>query len=342
VSANKQTQERGGQPKNDKSANIFFIRWIYQLIERWKTNPKAYGILFALFVLFISQGIFQAYAFMTDHYVFASPLLSFFLFAIAIPLVYLPVRDFSSSGKSDREKTERLIEERTQELNFRIEYFTKEIDKLYLAQCETGAVPVGTDNLFKYLIACVDKFVDEAQQVLTSRAKSYYIFGTMSIIAAVGALVYAGLLAYESLSSIDQPLRPGSLAVYHPTQYVVMRIFSALAVATAIYAIVKTTLSYGISFFHEGTRLLDRRHALRFGRLYMYLKREKFEFEELEEAFQWHMDAQTIFQSISASKITDGVFNQLIKSISDAAEAISKVKKLASPSVESSKKDSPE
>lgn len=301
-----------------------------RIIEKWKSDPKKYALILAFSILLLSQVFFLVYTKITGYEVVGSTLISISFFAIVIPLAFLPLRDFSTTPKVFDEKFKKLVIDRTDELNFRMQHFTNEIKGFYDKQIDNNKLPEGADALSKYLIACVDKFVDEAQQVLTARAKSYYVFGTMAIIAAVGTLIYAGLLAYESLLTIEIPLRAYSLAYQHPTQYVIMRIFSALAVATAVYAIVKTALSYGISFFHEGTRLLDRRHALRFGRLYMYLKRENYNFEELEEAFQWHMDAQTIFQTISASNITESVFHNLIKNISEAADTISKVKKTAS------------
>jgi hypothetical protein len=134
------------------------------------------------------------------------------------------------------------------------------------------------------------------------------------------------VLAYNALGQATLLLHP----IQNPTHFVIMRIFGALAFAAAAYAIVKTLISYGSSFFHEGTRLLDRRHALRFGRLYMYMKGEKYDFEELEEAFQWHMESQTIFQAISPSKITDSTISQLLKTVSDTAGAVAKIKSKSS------------
>jgi|GEM_PF-3444694 len=115
------------------------------------------------------------------------------------------------------------------------------------------------------------------------------------------------------------------------THFVVMRVFSALAVSAAVYAIVKALISLGSSFLHEATRLLDRRHALRFGRLYMYLRTEDFDFKEMEDAFQWHRDSSTVFQEISGAAITDSTLSQMLRTIGETAESISKVKAAIDP-----------
>ncbi len=175
----------------------------------------------------------------------------------------------------------------------------------------------------RYLLASVDKFVDEAQGILTIRAATYHVFGATSFVASLAVLHLAGLLAWDALHDIPIAFLVGGANVTH---YLIFRIFSSLAVAAAVYAVVKGLISYGASFFHEATRLLDRRHALRFGRLYMYLKQEKFSFEEMEGAFQWHRESQTVFQGISPAQITDSSLNQALRTITQTAEAITKVK----------------
>jgi hypothetical protein len=181
------------------------------------------------------------------------------------------------------------------------------------------------DAEVRYLLASLDKFVDEAQGVLTQRAGVYHTFGAVSFVGAIAVLHIAGALAWATFRGITMDLGD------NPTQFIILRIFAALAVATAIYAIVKSLISFGKSFFHEATRLLDRRHALRFGRLYMYLKRENFDFNELEGAFQWHRESQTIFQEISEGQITESLLNQILRTISSTAETVTKVKGAASP-----------
>lgn len=247
--------------------------------------------------------------------------IAFWFSAAIAPIAFLPIRGLLFATPT--------YDERSMDLRLRINELKNTVDRM---KADSGYLnverfPICNDKI-KYLMACVDKFVDEAQQVLSTRAHAFYVFGTCAILGAIGILHYVGILAYDAFHQYDMLLEPR----HNATQYIVIRIFTSLAFAAAIYAIVKTLIYYGSSFFHEGTRLLDRRHALRFGRLYMYLKGSDYDFVELEGAFQWHMESQTIFQNISATKITDNTFNQLIKSMSDLAGAVSKLKTTGSSS----------
>ena len=49
--------------------------------------------------------------------------------------------------------------------------------------------------------------------------------------------------------------------------------------------------------------MFHRRHALRFGRLYVYLIEGKVNFKDLEEAFKWNIDFTTAFKDIKADKM---------------------------------------
>lgn len=54
------------------------------------------------------------------------------------------------------------------------------------------------------------------------------------------------------------------------------------------------------SCFHEATILYNRRHALRFGRLFVYLKMsgDMFDLKELETAFKWTDEYSTAFKEL--------------------------------------------
>jgi hypothetical protein len=169
-----------------------------------------------------------------------------------------------------------------------------------------------------YLLACVDKFAQEAHEVLTSKAKAYFIGGISCLVATLGTLHLAGLLAMNTYQITFASLNNSKW----PTHFVVIRVFSSLALAAAVYAVVKTFLSYSSAFFHEATRLLDRRHALRFGRLYMYLRREEYSFEQMEKTFEWHRETRTVFQGISATKIADSTLNQAMKTVAELSRAM--------------------
>jgi hypothetical protein len=246
----------------------------------------------------------------------APSIVRFWSMAAIVPLTFLPITGLFSFFSTPPKRVQDLIR--------RIVLFTKGLSELSSTQyaIQDQNVPIINDSV-KYTLACVDKFVDEAQSILTTRAHTNYVFGTCSITVALGSLHYIAFLALSSLKETSEILVK---TIPNPNQFVIIRVFGALAFAAAAYAIVKTLISYGSSFFHEATRLLERRHALRFGRLYMYMKGEDYDFKELEGAFQWHMESNTVFQDISASKITDSTLNQLLKTVSEMANAAAKIK----------------
>lgn len=77
-----------------------------------------------------------------------------------------------------------------------------------------------------------------------------------------------------------------------------LRLFQASAFATFVLLGAYVLHAFSRAFFHEGTKLRERRHALRFGRLYMYLKKDSFNVKEFEQVFDWNRDTATAFQQI--------------------------------------------
>jgi hypothetical protein len=255
----------------------------------------------------------------------AAPLLNLqpavpWIFAIVAPLtVMISVRGFFRAAQTP--------EYRAEDLWYRMSVFREVASAISEAgdtKNDAGERVPLLKPKFRYLLTCVDKFVDDAQDVLTSRARVYYAFGSSAFLAAVGTLHVAGILANRSLEHTETLLH--SVTAGTATHFVVLRIFSSLAVAAAVYAIVKAMIAFSSSFFHEATRLLDRRHALRFGRLYIYSRGDEFDFQEMEEAFQWHMEPHTVFQGISPTAITDSALTQLTRTVSELADTVAKVR----------------
>ncbi len=141
-------------------------------------------------------------------------------------------------------------------------------------------------------LVSTDLFVEKAQRFLTDRSNELFRLGIGSLIAAVAVLLIAAYVAYNFLH--DSPPDPG-----HLTGYVLaLRFFQAAAFTTFVLSSVYVLQNFAKSFYHEGTKLRERRHALRFGRLYMYLDGATIDIKEYERIFDWNRDTTTAFQQI--------------------------------------------
>jgi hypothetical protein len=97
-----------------------------------------------------------------------------------------------------------------------------------------------------------------------------------------------------------------------------------------------TIISLSVAYFgldlaraclHEGSALFQRRHALRFGKLFVYIKKKNITIDELNTAFQWHAQAETAFHEIKSDSFARSLLGRLIEKTSDIFSAgLEKVK----------------
>ena len=97
----------------------------------------------------------------------------------------------------------------------------------------------------------------------------------------------------------------------------------ALIGAAAYFLI---TLSRAL--LHEATVLYARRHALRFGRLFVYLKNGDVDFEQLEDAFKWNTEFTTAFKDIQPDKISKTPLQKILELPTDVLKAINDYSKI--------------
>jgi hypothetical protein len=163
------------------------------------------------------------------------------------------------------------------------------------------------DQLFS--LASTDLFVEKAQLVLTRRSNSLARFGAVTIICTFLILVLAA-------SFIGVQLRaPLDERIVASVNALLLRIFQATAFSAFVLVGVKYLIALGRSFFHEAISLRERRHALRFGRLYVYLKKGKIDLEALEQAFQWNKESKTSFLDMKPEVVAETLLHKLIESI---------------------------
>lgn len=181
-----------------------------------------------------------------------------------------------------------------------------------------------------FRLGSTDLFVEKAQMVLTRRARWLYlaggftIFGTfLLILTTIGLIGYQGLnfppevLGLVNLSkyATGQPgTEVGNWVLVDGLNATIIKIFQGVALSAIALVGVKYLISLGRSFFHEGESLLQRRHALRFGRLYVYLKKGNVDLENLEKMFEWNKEIRTAYLDLHPEVVAETIFHRIVDS----------------------------
>lgn len=189
------------------------------------------------------------------------------------------------------------------------------------------AASLDIDKKAAVRLATVDLFVEKAQRVLTRRAHALYFSGFVCSLFAVAMLATAIWIAFErSGNTGSNPLS---------TERLVLTIFQTLALGAFIYVTVKWFIQLARSFFHEALNLYERRHALRFGRMWMYMSGDDPDLDTLTMAFEWNRTSVKSFLDIDATKVTRTLFHEVTDAIakvpSETAQAVAAVVKKSPP-----------
>lgn len=168
----------------------------------------------------------------------------------------------------------------------------------------------GFSTKARFQASYLDIFVEDAICHLSSRARTFYFMASICILLAIVVLVGGVKIIVDS--------RPSDKANIDNAQLII-KIFSSLAIGGLVLVAAKGLLSLIRAFLHEATRLLERRHALRFGKLFFYLKLgDGFEsinltLKDIQEAFQWNKETSTAFLDMKPDVIADTIINQLAR-----------------------------
>lgn len=158
-----------------------------------------------------------------------------------------------------------------------------------------------------FALASTDLFVEKAQRVLTRRYRTLF---TMGVVVTIMTLSVLALALYHASGQLDKVI---DSTIELSNQILILRIFQATAFTAFLLVAVKLLISLGRSFFHEALCLVERRHALRFGRLYVYLKRGDIEDEGLEEAFQWNKESKTSFLDMKPEVVAETLLHKIVE-----------------------------
>ena len=130
----------------------------------------------------------------------------------------------------------------------------------------------------------------------------------------------------EAKQSIEEYLQSEKYKPQAGWQLIILSLFRTLGITAYIYVSVKLLISLSRSFFHEGLSLFERRHALRFGRMYLYLKKGVVSEKWLETFFQWNKETKTSFLDITPELVTETLLHKLFGVFSDAGHAVKNTK----------------
>jgi len=156
-------------------------------------------------------------------------------------------------------------------------------------------------------LAATDVFVEKAQRLLARRATLFIGLGLFTALLAIIGLVLAAYFVFNK--TIADILEGEQIS----NQIITLIIFKSSSAGAFLIAAVYFLVSLSRALLHEGTTLFNRRHALRFGRLYVYLKEGKVNFKDMEEAFKWNAEFKTAFKDIQADKITKSPLQSAIE-----------------------------
>jgi hypothetical protein len=167
------------------------------------------------------------------------------------------------------------------------------------------------DDSVLFRLAAVDLFVEKAQAVLTARARRMsragIVVSGVAVVALVALSVYIAFHANNSPQNLDR-------------NQLILQIVSAVSLGAIVLVAVKYMVALARSFFHESVTLLSRRHALRFGRMYLYLNHDDVDLKNLRKAFDWNRGGDSSFLDIKPGEIGQTPYSVLATSIADAIE----------------------
>jgi hypothetical protein len=192
----------------------------------------------------------------------------------------------------------------------------------------------------KHEIASVDIFVEKAQHLLEVKSKQCLIlaFGSAVFLAGIIVLDWIWLSRYSTLPNFLETLR--SVGFHDLNGYIfAMWVLRGAALSALSAALIYFFGSLARAFLHEATILWNRRHSLRLGRLFVYLKfagvgreqlskvREQLTIEDIERAFGWNLESSSAFRDMKPELMTRGSLADPARVIEAAAKLVAEVSK---------------
>lgn len=179
-------------------------------------------------------------------------------------------------------------------------------------------------------LAATDIFVEKAQGYLTQRGRIFYVLGTLTAVLAILVLLFA---AWFIINADVAGLLGVTRSSDHVSRaYLWVLILKSSTAAAFIGGIAYFLVSLSRALLHEGTVLFSRRHSLRFGRLFVYLKSQEMSREDLEAIFNWNAEFSTAFRDIRPENIGK---HPLVRGLESTIDGLKAVTEMLTPAVES-------
>ena len=167
------------------------------------------------------------------------------------------------------------------------------------------------DRESAYVISRTHEFFAQATRPLEIRGVMFAALGGCSFIGG-GVIVYAYLNSYLSQKMPE---------VHHDPYVFALIVLNSLSKVGLVLIVAKLLLAIGKASVHESIKNFERRHAMRFGQLYMELRGRDWKFNELEDAFQWNREGSSAFRDIDLKHVSDTTLNLLLARLNEIMKA---------------------
>lgn len=174
----------------------------------------------------------------------------------------------------------------------------------------------GVQNPLKH--AATDVLVEKAQRELTHRAVAVNIYGALTYVVALFTLLFG---AWE-LSTHGAAL-PSPEAL--DTRVLIFSMFRSSTSAALVFAAIYLLVAVAKALLREGSLLLNRRHALRYLRLCVYLTDGSITLNQLRQMVNWNAEFATAFDAIDTDKAAGAApLNKLVEAFNLALRTVAK------------------
>jgi hypothetical protein len=156
-------------------------------------------------------------------------------------------------------------------------------------------------------LATTDIFVEKAQLHLTRRARHKYV---LAVIFSILSLALLGAFLVAAWQRLDE----FQWSQYHGIHWPETLLFLTLKIAASgvCFAAIYFCAALTRAFLHEATILLNRRHAIRFGRLIVYLSRgQGLDIKTVMDAFGWNLETRSAFLGLKPDVMSRGMLGQI-------------------------------
>ena len=169
---------------------------------------------------------------------------------------------------------------------------------------------MGNDNDFKEE---VHRFVKYTQDNFDERARKLVRTGVLCLVLGFCVIVYFSL-NYMDMTNYIKELKEVSIKDCPEiiNYYSALKIIKSITLSGIVVGFCIFMFGLSKTLFHEAMVLLNRRHSLRFGQMYIDLKGKDVELKDLISAFQWDSIYSSAFKKLLPEKNIPNPTKELI------------------------------